>query len=178
MKSARHFFRFGKCLALLLLCGCEPMGIGGDWRRIEPPVAAAPFMLPQLDGPDVTLTDLKGRVIVMEFWATWCTPCRFSLPSLEVIAKRYRGRGVSVLLINAGEEPEAVRAWLEQRFTASTVLLDRTGETAGRYGVEGIPRLFISDPSGRLIWMHQGYGGGLEHNLGLILDELLAPPKT
>ena len=169
--------RFVLLLALLSVAGCESSGIGRDWRRIEPPAAAAPFTLPQLDGPEVTLTALKGRVVVMEFWATWCTPCRFSLPSLEGIGKRYRDRGVSVLLINVGEEPDSIRKWAEHRYT-SPILIDEGGKVAGRYGVAGIPRLFIADQAGRLVWAHQGYGGGLEHNLSFILDELLAPPKT
>ncbi len=110
----------------------------------------------------------------MEFWATWCGPCRFSLPSLEVIYKRYRNRGVTVLLINDGETPEAVRKWAKRRFTAP-ILLDQSQEVVNRYGVTGIPRLFIVDQDGRLIYAHEGYGGGLEKNLSLILEELLTP---
>ena len=159
-----------------MLAGCEPTGITDDWRRIEPSVAAEPFTLNALDGSPVTLTALKGRVVVMEFWATWCTPCRFSLPSLEEIGKRYRDRGVSVLLMNVGEEPDSIRKWAEHRYT-SLILIDEGGKVADRYGVEGIPRLFIADQAGRLVWAHQGYGGGLEHNLSLVLDELLAQPK-
>lgn len=174
MKSARHFF----CLALLLLCGCEPTGITADWRRIDPPVAAEPFTLESLDGPPVALTALKGRVVVMEFWATWCGPCRFSLPSLEVIAKRYRDRGVEILLINVGEEPERVRRWAEGRYAAASILLDRDSAVADRYEVTGIPRLYVTDQAGRLVWAHQGYGGGLERNLTRILDELLAPKPS
>ena len=157
--------------------GCEPTGIGSDWRRIDPPIAAEPFTLDALDGSPVTFAALKDRVVVMEFWATWCTPCRFSLPSLEAIAKRYRDRGVTVLLINVGEEPDKVRKWAERRYT-SPILIDEGGKVAGRYGVEAIPRLFIADQAGRLVWAHQGYGGGLEQSLTLILDELLATKPT
>ena len=155
--------------------GCEPTGIGSDWRRIDPPIAAEPFTLDALDGSPVTLAALKDRVVVMEFWATWCGPCRFSLPSLEAIAKRYRDRDVQVLLVNVSEKPEPVRAWLEKRYEASVVLLDRDGSVSNRYGVSGIPRLFVIDEYGRLVWSHQGYGGGLERNLSMILDQLLFP---
>jgi thiol-disulfide isomerase/thioredoxin len=160
-------------LVLVAAVGCELPGITSDWRRIEPSVAADPFTLESLDGPPVALTALKGRVVVMEFWATWCGPCRFSLPSLELIAKRYRDRGVSVLLINNGEERDTIRTWAERRYT-SPILIDEGGKIADRYGIQAIPRLFIADQAGRLVWTHQGYGGGLEHNLTLILDELLA----
>jgi len=158
----------------LVLAGCGPRGIGADWKRIEPGVAAIDFELPQLDGPPVKLSDYRGRVVIMEFWATWCGPCRFSLPSLEVIYKRHRDRGLTVLLINEGEEAEVARRWAAKRFTAP-ILLDRDQAVGARYRVRGIPRLFIVDRAGNLTYAHDGYGGGLERNLTLILDELLAP---
>ena len=160
---------------MLLLSGCEPDGLSPDWKRIQPGLAARNFTLPQLDGGQVSLSQLKGRVVVMEFWATWCGPCRFSLPSLEVISKQFRDRGATVLLINQGEQADQVRAWAGKRFTAP-ILLDRDGTVGNLYGVRGIPRLFIVDRNGKLAYAHEGYGGGLERSLKLILDELLAAP--
>jgi len=161
-------------VAWLLAGGCAPDAITPDWTRIEPSVAAPDFTLPQLDGKPVSLSGLRGRVVIMEFWATWCGPCRFSLPSLEVIYKKYRDQGVTVLLINNDEPPEAVRKWAKKRFTAP-VLLDEGAAVAARYGVQGIPRLFIVDQEGKLVYAHEGYGGGLERNLSLILEALLSP---
>ncbi|MBI4342366.1 MAG: TlpA family protein disulfide reductase, partial [Candidatus Omnitrophica bacterium] len=103
---------------LVAASGCEPAGISSDWKRIEPPLAAPDFTLAQLEGGGVSLADERGRVVVMEFWATWCPPCRYSTPSLEAIHRRYRNRGVTVLLINAGESVERIKAWAERRFTA------------------------------------------------------------
>ena len=165
------------CLILVAAGGCEPTDVTSDWRRIDPPIAAAPFTLPQLDGPDVTLTALRGRIVVMDFWATWCGPCRFSLPSLEVIAKRYRDRNVSVLLVNMDEDPKKVREWVEQRYT-TPILLDQEGTVAEQYHVDSLPQTFVMDTEGRIVWAHGGYGGGLEATLSQILDELLAPPKA
>ena len=110
----------------------------------------------------------------MEFWATWCGPCRFSLPSLEVIYRKYRDRGVAILLINQGDAAPVVRKWAEKRFTAP-ILLDEDTRVGVPYGVHGIPRLFIVGKDGRLIYTHGGYGGGLERNLSLVLEELLTP---
>lgn len=162
-------------LMALALLGCEPKTIGADWKRVEPPVPAPGFTLPQLDAGSVSLSDYRGRVVIMEFWATWCGPCRFSLPSLEVIYKRYRGQGVEVLLLNEGEDAETARKWAAGRFTAS-ILLDQDQRIGARYGVRSLPRLFIVDQQGRLVYAHEGYGGGLERNLKLILDEMLAEP--
>lgn len=163
------------------MLGCGPKGIGSDWHRLTSDVEAPNFTLPDVSGKPVSLADLRGRIVIMEFWATWCGPCRFSLPSLDVIYRRYRDRGVTVLLINKGEDAKKVRAWAERRFVA-TILLDQDEAVARRYQVEGIPRLFIVDQTGHLIYTHVGYGGGLEHNLSLILKQLLhgqaTPTKT
>jgi peroxiredoxin len=156
--------------------GCEPEGIGADWRRIEPKVAAPGFTLPQLSGGQVSLADYRGRVVILEFWATWCGPCRFSVPSLDVVYKRYRDRGLQVLLINEGEEAEKVRRWALRRFTAP-ILLDQGSRVGARYGVSGIPQLYVVDQEGRLVFAHDGYSGGLERNLKLILEELLPPVR-
>jgi thiol-disulfide isomerase/thioredoxin len=137
-------------------------------------VEAPPFSLARLGGGSVSLADQRGRVVVMEFWATWCGPCRMSTPSLEVIAKRHRDQPVSVLLINAGESAETVRAWTGRKFTAASILLDADGEVRRRYGVAGIPRLLILDGEGRIVYDHSGYRGGVERNLTLILKQLMA----
>jgi len=159
-------------VALLVFIGCKPAGISSEWERVEPPRAAADFTLPQLNGDPVSLSALRGRPVVMEFWATWCAPCRYSTPSLEAVYRRYQDRGVVVLLVNQGESAEQIRAWSGKRFTAP-MLLDHDGAVAGRYGVVGIPRLFILDRDGHIIFDHSGYAGGLERNLHVILDHLL-----
>jgi len=155
--------------ALAVGCGKE----APSWPRLDPPIAAPDFTLQQLDGGTVRLSDLRGRVVVMEFWATWCGPCRFSTPSLDVIYRKFRDRGVTVLLVNQGEEPDTVRDWVNGRFQAP-ILLDRDRRVAMRYGVQGIPRLFIVDQAGQILYVRSGYAGGLERDLNAILNELLA----
>ena len=160
----------------LILLAALATGCGGDapkWPRLDPPVAAPDFTLQQLDAGTVRLSDLRGQVVVMEFWATWCGPCRFSTPSLDVIYRKFRDRGVTVLLINQGETAEKVRTWVEGRFQAP-ILLDQDRRVAMRYGVQGIPRLFIVDQAGQILYVRSGYGGGLERDLTAILNELLA----
>ncbi len=158
-------------LGLLLLAGCEPAA--SNWTRLEPSVPAPEFTLPALDGGTVSLSDLRGQVVIMEFWATWCGPCHYSTPSLEVIYRAYHPRGVTVLLVNAGESAEDVRAWAGTRFTAP-ILLDEDGRVARLYQVHGIPRLLVIDQGGQILYDRSGYAGGLELNLKLILKDLLA----
>ena len=158
--------------AAVFLAGCNAE-LSSDWQRIDPPRPAEAFTLPQLDGPLVSLASLRGRIVIMEFWATWCGPCQYSGPSLDVIHRTYKDRDVSVLLVNVGETPEQVRKWIGNRY-AATILLDREGLVSGSYGVSGIPRLFILNREGRILYDHSGYGGGLEQSLTRILNELLA----
>ena len=152
------------------VAGCGPGKT--DWSRLDPPVQAPDFTLARLDGGTVTLSDYREKVVIMEFWATWCVPCRYSTPSLEVIYRRYHDRGVAVLLINAGEDANIIREWAEGRFTAP-MLLDSERHVRQQYGIQSIPQLFLIDQTGEIIYHRQGYGGGLERNLKLILDDLL-----
>ena len=113
MNAMRRIGALG--LALLCVAGCGPPD--SAWAPVEPSVAAPDFELAQLDGGEVRLSELRGKVVVMEFWATWCGPCRYSSPSLEAMYRKYRDRGVTILLVNQAESPEEIRAWAEGRFT-------------------------------------------------------------
>ncbi len=143
-----------------------------DWTPLDPRPAAPEFDLQTLRGETVRLSEYRGRVVVMEFWATWCGPCRYSTPSLEVIYRMFRNRGVVVLLINQGETAETIQRWAEKRFTAP-ILLDREFQVARLYGVHSIPRLFVIDQEGRIVYDKSGYRGGLESNLTAVLSRLL-----
>ena len=159
-----------------LACVALAMGACGSaqrWQRLPDSVEAPDFTLEQLGGTPVQLSSLRGQVVVMEFWASWCGPCRMSTPSLDAIYRKFRSRGVTVLLVNLQESPETARRWTDGRF-AAPILLDREGHVAARYGVHALPRLFIIDRSGRIQYARSGYGGGLERSLGLVLEELLA----
>lgn len=161
-------------LGLLVVAGCEPAA--SNWTPLEPSVPAPEFSLPALGGGRVSLSDVRGQVVIMEFWATWCGPCHYSTPSLEAIYRAYHHRGVTVLLVNAGESAEDVRAWAGQRFTAP-ILLDEDGQVARLYQVHGIPRLLVIDQGGQIRYDRSGYAGGLELNLKLILTDLLAEAR-
>ena len=161
-------------LTLLVLVGCQ-QPTETDWPKLDPTVPAPDFTLQQLDGEKVRLADHKGRVVLMEFWATWCQPCRFSTPSMDVIYRQFRDQGVSVFLVNQQEQDDTVRDWVAGRFDA-TILMDYDGRVGRLYGLRGVPRLLVIDQDGQIRYIKSGYRGGLEHNLKLILQELLKEP--
>ena len=146
----------------------------GPWLPTSHPVAAPDFTLPKIGGGTVTLSALRGQVVVMEFWATWCGPCRMSTPSVEAVYRTLKGRGVTALLINVGEKEEEITRWAGTRFTAA-ILMDQDQDVARRYGVQGIPTLLVIDQEGRIIHRHSGYSGGLEQHLSQALEALLQP---
>ena len=166
----------------LVMMGGIAVGCGGcqssapDWPRVERSVPAPEFSLPALDGNPIRLSDYRGQVVIMEFWATWCGPCRYSMPSLEHIYRKFQGRGVAVLLINQGESLEQIRTWLPQRITAP-ILLDRDQALGRRYAIPGLPTLVVVGQQGEILYVRSGYRGGLERDLTWILENLLKPSR-
>lgn len=170
--------RWIRCLGLVLILFSTSCDFAGPpWQPLDPPQPAPDFTLEKLDRGTLQLSQLRGRVVIIEFWATWCAPCRFTMPSLDVIYRRYRDQGVEVLLINVGENSERIKKYVEDRFEA-TILMDRHRKATRLYGVTGFPTLLIIDAQGQVLYAKSGYRGGLEKQLSQILDGLLAEEQS
>ena len=109
---------------------------------------AADFQLSDLNGRTVTLSALKGQVVLVDFWATWCGPCRMTMPLVDKLKREYEGRGLVVLSINLREDRNRARTFIESKGYVMTTLLDHDGEVAGHYQVNGIPALFVVNREG------------------------------
>ena len=107
------------------------------------------LVLPDLAGGRADLGDLRGRVVVVNFWATWCVPCREELPSLQRLRDKLAGKPVEVITVNYGEFVERVRPFLEKEKVELKVLLDTQKDAARDWGVGGLPMTFIIDAKGR-----------------------------
>jgi thiol-disulfide isomerase/thioredoxin len=103
-----------------------------------------------IDGKQVDLKELHGRVLVVNFWATWCVPCRDEMPSLQRLRARLDGRSFDVLTVNFGESREKVSQFLGQENVALPVLLDPQKDAAKAWGVGGLPMTFLIDARGRV----------------------------
>jgi thiol-disulfide isomerase/thioredoxin len=103
-----------------------------------------------VEGGNVRLSDLRGKAVLLNFWATWCPYCVRELPDLDVVASGFTG-DVVVLGINVGEEPARVRAFLGENPVGFPVLLDVKTAAAKLYGVKGLPTNVFIDPKGRLV---------------------------
>ena len=109
---------------------------------------APDFQLPLLDGGQVKLSDLKGQVVVLDFWAVWCPPCVEELPVSTAITDRYAKQGVKFFAINLTESPDAIHKFLDQKRLKTTVALAKDSEVGQAYGVEYIPQTVVIDRKG------------------------------
>lgn len=118
---------------------------------------APDFDLKDLDGMSVKLSDVKGSVVVLDFWATWCPPCRASLPHLAAAGEKFKGRGVKVFAVNQQEERETVFNYVTDQKLNLTALLDSDGEVGKKYGVSGIPQTVIIGRDGTVRTVTVGF---------------------
>jgi len=117
---------------------------------------APDFTLPQLEGPPLTLSSYRGKVVLLDFWATWCDPCREETPHLVDLQQRYGDRGLQIIGVSMDDGPEPVRAFYQQFHINYPVVLGnaKTGELYG--GVLGLPIAFLIDRDGRIYAKHIG----------------------
>ena len=110
---------------------------------------APDFVLPRLDGSVQKLSNYRGKVVIVNLWATWCPPCLEELPLLNRIQETYGPRGVAVLGLAGDDDPQTVRDFIARNPVAFDVLLDVGGEVGTSYGITGYPETFIVDREGR-----------------------------
>lgn len=116
------------------------------------PVEAPAFTLERLDGKGMlSLADLRGKAVVVNFWASWCIPCRDEAPVLQQTYERYRARGLVVLGIDVNDFKEDARRFVERYGLTYPIVYDGRGSTVGRWGVRAFPETFFVDRSGTLV---------------------------
>jgi thiol-disulfide isomerase/thioredoxin len=141
-----------------------------DRRFFSRDVAAPDFALSDLDGNTHMLSSLRGSTVLLDFWATWCGPCREEMPQLEKLRSKFAGRGLTIWSINSGESLQAVRRYFENTGYTGTILLDPYSQVNRAYDARYIPTLVIVDPSGKVRFYDSGVYSAAE--LNAILGEL------
>lgn len=140
------------CLLLLPLLGAGP-------RAAEVDGAAPAFELPGLDGT-VKLAGYRGKLVYLDFWASWCAPCKRSFPWMNTLQQRYGGAGLQVLAINLDAQRADASAFLAATPAAFVVAFDPAGTQARAYGIKGMPSSALIGRDGRLLWRHSGFNDG------------------
>jgi peroxiredoxin len=117
---------------------------------------APDLTLPQLDGTQLTLRDLRGQVVLINIWATWCPPCRAEMPAIQQAYAEYRDRGFIVLAVNQREDATAITPFLEQHGLTFPILLDRAGQAGATYQASALPPSFFVDRRGVIRAVYRG----------------------
>jgi len=149
-------------LGLLALSAAAGLALGSaDTLRAGAP--APTFALNSSAGKSVSLTDLKGQVVLVNFWASWCGPCRKEMPILEQLNKQYRTKGVTLVGVNVEPDSAAAVNWLKATPVSFPILFDTDSRVSKLYQVEGMPNTVILDRKGNVRYIHRGYQPGAEN---------------
>jgi len=140
----------------------------------RPASSAAPsFTLPTLDGRQVSLEQFRGKIVLLDFWATWCGPCRLSMPLLEKL-HRERPEDFVLLAINLQEPLDLVRDYVGRQNIKSMVLLDKDGEVGSAYHSESIPMQVLIDQKGIIRHVQVGFSPRMTDQLRAEIEKLRA----
>lgn len=155
---------------------CVTGGAAGEAAGTAPAGAAHDFEVRDLGGQTVRLSDLRGKLVVLDFWASWCEPCLQELPELDRLQKDLADRGVVVLAINIDKQRENAAAMVERLKLSLRVGLDPDGQVVGRYGPEKMPTLYVVDREGVVRHVQQGFDGARDTaRLRAVLTRLAGP---
>jgi peroxiredoxin len=175
---------------VILLGGA--IGAAAYWGRAAPagraaafpvsrpaePIAAPDLELPDLAGKPVRLRDLRGRVVLLNFWATWCAPCREEMPALQTLARELGPRGLTVVGVNFKESAREVEPFVREHGLEFPMLLDAEGRVSERYQVFALPVTFLVDRRGMLVATVLGIRDWVGPDARAYLGQLLALPEA
>lgn len=130
-----------------------------------------PFSLKNIHGETVSSESLKGKIVILDFWATWCRPCIASFPGMQKAVDKYANRkDIVFLFINSGENIETVQGFLEENPYKFNILMDEAGELSDKYGVEGLPTKLVLNKRGRLVFNKGGSDGDDTYEIDKMIE--------
>jgi len=133
-------------------------------KQFTPPIPAPDFLLVDMDGEKHSLKQYRGKVVLINFWATWCPPCIHEMPSMENLYTKFKSHNFIILAINQWEDEERVFEFMGQLKTipSFTVLFDPDSKVSSAYKVQGLPSSYIIDKQGRIVYRAKG-GRDFDH---------------
>lgn len=140
---------------------------------VESEQAAPDFTVKTLDGKNLRLEEQKGNVVMVNFWASWCGPCRKEMPLIEKIQKKYSRLGFTVIGMNVDEDTAAAQRFLKDVETSFPIGLDPKGEVSKMYKVAAMPTTVMIDRNGKVRNIHKGYKAGDEKAYEKMIKKLI-----
>ena len=132
---------------------------------------APQFTLPDLNGSEISLDQYKGRVVMLDFWASWCGPCRMTMPMIENLQKKY-ANSLVLLTINLQEPKDVVEEYVWKQGIQSQVLLDEDGSVGEAYGTISIPMQIIIDKQGIVRFIQSGFNASTLSQMSAEIEQL------
>ncbi|HEY1725847.1 MAG TPA: TlpA disulfide reductase family protein [Steroidobacteraceae bacterium] len=154
-------------IALLALTAASAAALPAAGIATGTPAAA--FALPAAAGDTISLADLKGQVVLINFWASWCGPCRQEMPILDQLYKKYKTAGFTLLGVNVEPKSADALSFLKATPVSFPILFDTQSKVSTLYEVTGMPSTVIIDRRGNVRYIHHGYKPGDE---GEYLDQI------
>ena len=155
---------FAAAVAILLV-GCRS-------SRSTASESVPSFSLKSLDGKVIRLEDYRGHPVLLDFWATWCYPCRVAAPMVEEFYQRHKDEGLIAIGINMDDDPSNVYAYVKQAGTSYPVVVGASGSVASDFQVEGLPTFVLIDPEGRLVDRWDGFSPALIRQWEILLKRV------
>lgn len=151
-------------LMIVIACGSSNQAKSDESKVTD-------FTLPTLDGSQIKLSDYKGQVVIIDFWATWCPPCRNSIPTFIRLYDKYHDQGFTVLGVGLDDEA-ALRKYANEMKIPYPVLIGNN-DIGKAYGVTGIPKTIFIDKKGKISKTQVGFAPELEAQFDAVVDSLL-----
>jgi peroxiredoxin len=169
MRTLVRTHRFAHLLALAAFA----LAFAPASAAVTASAPAPDFTLSTLGGPNLRLQEQRGQVVMINFWASWCGPCRVEMPHLARLYEKYRSAGFTVLAVNIDEDPHKAANLARQLGMRFPVLLDTEKKVSRLYDLSTMPSTVLVDRDGRVRYVHRGYRDGYEETYDKQIRELL-----
>jgi peroxiredoxin len=160
-------------LVRLALCGALALIAGAAVPAVPLSSAAPDFTLHTMGGPNMRLQEQRGRVVMINFWATWCGPCRQEMPQLSKLYEKYRASGFVLMGVNVDDDARNAEAVAAKLGVPFPVLLDTDKTVSRLYDLSTMPSTVLIDRDGKVRYVHRGYLAGYEDMYDKQIRELL-----